>query len=299
MKTYIFFVLLVFKFTSYSFSQNRNSIPLDVKNNRTYVTVQIGRYIIPNILLDTGFAYDGLMIFNSSYKDSLDLSRAVEVQVGGAGSGEAPKAFMIDSSNFNIGSTKMVNQPIIIMQENIGLGSNGIIGYSIFGHFITEFDYNKNMMTLYNFNSIQIDNSWNCIPIYFKNNNIPWLDASVIIGKEKPVKLSMYIDFAAGDQIVFLEKPDMKFTIPKETKEVFIGRGLNGDIYGKAATISKLIIGPYELNNIYASFTDAKIRSKQNNADAILGNESLRRFNIIFDYSDKKIFLKPNSHFFR
>ena len=46
-----------------------------------------------------------------------------------------------------------------------------------------------------------------------------------------------------------------------------------------------------------ASFASAKIRSKQDNADAILGNESLRRFNLIFDYSNSKLYLKPNTHF--
>ena len=73
--------------------------------------------------------------------------------------------------------------------------------------------------------------------------------------------------------------------------------GLSGDIYGKSGIISKLLIGPYELNNLNASFTDEKIRSKQDNADAIIGNGSLRRFNLIFDYSNKKLYLKPNSNF--
>ncbi len=297
MRTCIFLILLAFEFSSSSFGQNKNSIPIDVKYNRTYVTVQIGKYVIPNILLDTGFSYDGLMLFNSSYGDSLEISRAVEVRVGGAGSGEAPSALMIDSLIFSIGNVKMVNQPIIIMQGNINMGANGIIGYSIFGHYITEFDYDKYTMTLYNSDFIQIDSAWTGIPMYFKNNNIPWIDASVKIESEEPVQLSMYIDFAAGDEIVLLEKPGMKFAIPKEIKEVFIGRGLSGDIYGKSGIISKLIIGPYELNNLNASFTDAKIRSKQDNADAIIGNTSLRRFNLIFDYSNKKLYLKPNSNF--
>jgi len=297
MRTSVFLILLAFEFSYSSCGQNRNSIPVDVRYNRTYVTIQIGQYTIPNILLDTGFSYDGLMLFNSSYRDSLDISQAVEVRVGGAGSGEAPRALMIDSLTFCIGSVKMVNQPVIIMQENIGMGSNGIIGYSIFGHYKTEFDYDKNTMTLYKSDYLQIDSSWTSIPMYFKNNNIPWIDASVKIESEEPVQLSMYIDFAAGNEIVLLEKSDMKFTIPKETKEIFIGRGLSGDIYGKSGIISKLIIGPYELHNLNASFADAKVRSKQDKADAIIGNALLRKFNLIFDYSNRRLYLKQNSNF--
>jgi len=297
MKTLLLTTQLVILVGCTCLAQTENSVPVEIKYNRTYVTVRIGKMTIPNILLDTGFAYDGLMIFNPSYRDSLDLSRAFEVQVGGAGSGSAPRALMVDSSSFSVGGTIMVNQPLIIMQEDTGLGSNGIIGYSIFGHFLTEFDYDHNIMTLHNSEMTLVDSSWSEIPIYFKNNNIPWLDALVVIEKEEPVPISMYIDFAAADEILLLEKPEMKFSLPEETREIYIGRGLSGDIYGKTGTISKLLIGPYELNNIEASIADAKIRSRQDNADAILGNASLRRFNMIFDYLNKKLYLKSNSHF--
>lgn len=48
---------------------------------------------------------------------------------------------------------------------------------------------------------------------------------------------------------------------------------------------------------VMASFAPSEVRSKQDNADAILGNGSLRRFNLIFDYTNKKLYLKPNTHF--
>ncbi|MBW1768572.1 MAG: hypothetical protein JRJ65_16200 [Deltaproteobacteria bacterium] len=206
---------------------------------------------------------------------------------------------MIDSADFSLGDIIMKNQRIIMLQGDIykGFPSNGIIGYSIFGHYVTEFNYDNNTMTLYDTDKIKIDSSWTVIPLYFKDNNIPWVDASIAVENEPPILLSMYIDYAAGDAIVLLEKPNMKFCLPKETANVLIGRGLSGDIYGKTGSISKLIIGPYELNNVKASFAPAEIRSKQDNADAILGNGSLRRFNLIFDYANKKLYLKPNTHF--
>jgi len=150
---------------------------------------------------------------------------------------------------------------------------------------------------MYDTTGADIDGDWKVIPLYFKNNSIPWIDASVVIDDKKPVLLSMYIDYAAGDAIVLLEKPRMKFSLPDDTKNILIGRGLSGDIYGKSGKISKLIIGPFELSNIEASFAPAEVRSKQDNADAILGNESLWRFNLIFDYKNKRLYLKPNSHF--
>ncbi len=296
MKKYIllFTITLI---TSSTFSQVRHLIPIQAKNNRTYITVKIGELIIPNILLDTGFASDGLMLFNPAYRDSLDVNRLTEVRIGGAGSGDDATALMVEGASFSLGDLEISNKPVIILRNNPGFYSNGIIGYSIFGHYITEFNYDNNTMTLCDPGMAYIDNSWKTIPIYFKNNRIPWIDASVVIDKKKPVLLSMYIDYAAGDAIVLLEKPGMKFSLPDDIEDILIGRGLSGDIYGKSGRISKLIIGPFELSNIKASFAPAEIRSKQDNADAILGNESLRRFNLIFDYLNKKLYLKPNSHF--
>lgn len=280
------------------FSQEKAIVSLNEINNRSHVNIKIGNLLIPDILLDTGFSFDGLMIYNPDYKDSVDLTNTIEVRLGGAGDGEAQMALMIDSANFHLDNIKMTNQRIIILQSDMykDFPSNGIIGYSIFGHYVTEFNYDNNTMVLYDRDKMKIDSSWQEIPVYFKNNNIPWIDAQVIIENEKPISISVYIDYAAADAIVLLEKPDMKYSLPKETEDVYIGRGLSGDIYGKSGKISKLIIGKYELNDVVASITSAKVRSKQDNADAILGIGSLRRFNLIFDYFNKKLYLKPNKH---
>jgi hypothetical protein len=274
-------------------------IPLNEIRNKSHVTVTVDSIEIPDILLDTGFAFDGLMIYNPDYKDFLDLTKAIKVKIPGAGSGEPSQASMLDSADFRLGNIVMKNQRIIVLESETyrGFPSNGIIGYSIFGHYITEFNYDDNTMTLHGTDNLKIDNSWTAIPLYFKGNNIPWLDASVVIRDEPPISLSMYIDYAAGDAVALLEKPTMKFRLPEETVNVYLGRGLSGDIYGKTGDITKLIIGPYELKNVKASFADAKVRSKQDDADAVLGIGSLRRFNMIFDYPNKKLYLKPNKHF--
>ncbi len=275
-------------------------VPLQEAGDKTHVTVTVNGMKIPHILLDTGFAFDGLIIYNPDYADSLDLTDAMRVILPGAGGGEPSPALMVDSTSFELGGITMRNQRIIFLQSDIykGFPSNGIIGYSIFGHYQTEFDYDRNIMTLHHADSLDIDKSWSEIPLYFKGNSVPWLDVNVVIDKEPPVTMAVYIDYAAGDPVLLLEKPGMKFQLPEKTNDVFIGRGLSGDIYGKTGFISKLIIGPYELNTVKASFADEGIRSKQQDADGILGVGSLRRFNLIFNYTNRKLYLKPNKHFY-
>jgi len=264
------------------------------------LTVKIGDVEIPEILFDTGMSFDGILIYNPDYRDSIKLPNAVEVKVPGAGDEEPSHGLMIDPAEFMIGDIMMKNQKIIMLLNDIfkGFPSNGVIGYSVIGHYVTKFDYDKNEMTLYDPEKFKIEEGWTEIPMYFKKkNNIPWIDAKVVIGDEEPILLSMYIDYASSESVELLEKPEMKFSLPEQTEDAYLGRGLSGDIYGKRGRISKLIIGPYELNNVNAAFASEKTRSKMENADGILGNYSLMRFNLIFDYANKKLYIKPNTHF--
>jgi len=293
------FCLLVTTVTSSAVGQDKSVIPLDATRGVSLVTVRIGDVVIPKILIDTGFAFDGLMVYNPDYKDSLALTNGFEAQIPGAGSGDPATAVVLDSVTYSLGDQIMAGQRLIVLTSDTykGFPSNGLIGYSIFGHYIAEFDYDNEKLILHHGDQIEPDDSWTEIPLYFKDNMIPWLDASVVIENEEPVLLSMYIDFASSDAIELLERPGMKFRLPKDTEEVHLGRGLSGDIYGKKGTISKLIIGAYELTDVEAAFADANVRSKQEAADGIVGSGALWRFNLIFDYAGKKLYIKPNSHF--
>jgi hypothetical protein len=299
MKRLFVFLLLIPALVSGEDGGGRSVIPLNVARGVSLVTVRVGRVVIPDILIDTGFAFDGLMIYNPNYQDSLDLTGALEVRIGGAGSGEASTALMVDSASFYLGDVEMRKQRLLVLQGDIykGFPSNGLIGYSIFGHYVTEFNYDDHTMVLHDADETGVGEGWTKIPLYFKDNKIPWMDTSVVIEDEDPIRLSTYIDFAARDAVVLLERPDMKFGLPKELADAHLGRGLSGDVYGKTGRIAKLIIGPYELKNVKASFAPAKVRSKQPGADAVIGSASLIRFNLIFDYSNKALYVKPNARF--
>jgi hypothetical protein len=266
---------------------------------RSLITVKVGDRVVPDVMLDTGFAGDGLLIYNPEMRASLDLSHAQEATIGGAGSGRAQRALVLEGAELRVGPVQMKDQRIIVLLGDIykGFPSNGLIGHSIFGHYVTEIDHDTDTMILHETLPDVLLGGWTGIPLYFKGNAIPWIDASVSVAGEDPVSLSMYIDFAAGDAVVLLERPQMKFRLPAATKELVLGRGLQGDIRGKQGVIASLALGPHVLGNVLASFAPAEVRSKQENADAVIGSGALKRFNVIFNYAGKMLYIKPNSHF--
>jgi len=279
--------------------KNRTFIPIKVQRNKTILPINMGNSRILNIILDTGMSFDGVLIYNPDLEGKIPLNSPFNVRVPGAGKGKPSTALMDTTANFFIGNVEFKKQKLLVLTNDIykGFPSDGVLGYSIFGHYAVEIDYDKNVMFLHDYENLIVDESWDSLPLYFKNNTIPWIDVSVVIENEAPIQISTYIDFASGESIELLEKENMKFRLPKQMEKAYLGRGLSGDIHGKTGTVSKLKIGKYELYNLKAAIAPASVRSKQKNADGIIGNNSLRQFNLIFDYKHKKLYFKPNSFY--
>lgn len=274
-------------------------IPFQLINNKTILPVKVGDSRELRIILDSGMGWDGLIIMNPGLRDSIKLINPQEANLGGAGSGNSQPAFVSDSMSFIISKTEFQNQRIIVLTGDHykGFKNDGLIGYSLLGHYLMEIDYDNMTISLYPPGRKTIDNSWTEIPVTFNERNIPCIDVLVSIEGETPVPLNCYIDYASSESIELLMKPGQKFSLPFSTEEFYLGRGLSGDIYGRRGKISKVVLGPYEIKNLFAAFAPAEVRSKQRGADAVVANNLLRRFNLIFDYSNKKFFIKPNSHF--
>jgi len=270
-----------------------------VFNNKIILPVKVDSQEQMRIILDSGMGWDGLLIYNPEVKGKLDLKNPQSANLGGAGQGNSQPALVADSMSFFVGSTEFINQKIIVLQTDHfkGFPSDGVTGYSLFGHYAVEVNFDDSTITLFDPDKIKVDSSWAEFPIYFKDNSIPWIDVGIKIAGENPVSLSCYIDCASSESIELLTGQNQKFIIPKETENVHLGRGLSGDIYGKRGKITEVILGSFKINNIQAAFTPAQVRSKQSGADGVIAGKLLRRFNLIFDYANKKLFLKPNSMF--
>jgi len=127
------------------------AIPIKLERNKTIIPVSIGDIGPLKIVLDTGMPFEGLIIYNPDLKDSIILKKEIQVRIPGVGGGEPSIALMDDSATFFVGDVEFKNQKVLVLQNDLykGFPSDGIIGYSILGHYAAEIDYDKNMMRLY------------------------------------------------------------------------------------------------------------------------------------------------------
>jgi hypothetical protein len=279
-------------------STKKYETPFNAEHNTIMLPVRVGDSRKLKVILDTGMHFEGLLLYNVDQRDSITLKNAIEVFVPGAGGDSPSTALMADSVSFFIGDQEFPNQRVIMLQNDImqGFPSDGVTGYTLFGNYAVEIDYDRMMLLLHE-PPIKVDSSWYLLPLTFKDNKIPWIQAAININGDEEVPISCYIDLASSDALELLIRDTIKFTPPDNLEDAYLGRGLSGDIYGQKGVISYLKLGRFYLKDVVTHFAPAEIRSKQENADGIIGNNALRRFNIVFDYAGGRLYLKPSSHF--
>ena len=170
------------------------------------------------------------------------------------------------------------------------------MGWNLFGHYAVKIDYDAELITLFDTTGFVADSTWTAIPMSLRNGT-PFLEGELEVIEGEKVPVSLYIDLASDEALELLLSPNQKFTVPEGLPESYLGTGLSGDIHGRRGAVKRLSVDRFVLHDIPTAFAPADVRSKQEGADGVLGNDYIRRFNVIFDYSHELLYLKPNKSY--
>lgn len=120
--------------------------------------------------------------------------------------------------------------------------------------------------------------------------------AEVAIDEEK-IPSKILIDLGNSDALWLFENKEKHIRLPKLKFQDYLGKGFSGDINGYRAKITKLKMSQFEFNHPIIAFPDSvSIRSVNMVVDRVgsVGSEVLKRFNLIMDYTGKKMFLRKS-----
>ena len=110
-----------------------------------------------------------------------------------------------------------------------------------------------------------------------------------------------YFDTGAGLCLLlssdFITDSSLLFTKKKKVVDA-LAQGLGGKALMKQSTLKDFRFGPYHFRNvpIYIFEDEYNITSYPSLA-GLIGNDLLRRFNVILNYGRREIYLLPNSHY--
>ena len=195
----------------------------------------------------------------------------------------------IDSLNFHINDYSILTA---VYGEKI----DGIIGYSVFSRYIVKIDYDSSRIEFWSKGSFKyprggyllkpVINTIPVEPVRVKDGRT--LNARFLYDMGAGLNMMLSTDFLKDSAL--LDKKRKLFT--KEAE------GLGGKIDMHMTVIKEVKLGPYKFRNvpIYV-FDDTYNITSYPFLGGLIGNDLLRRFNVILNYERRDFYLIPNSHF--
>ena len=278
-----------------AFEEHSNLIVLPVKVNNVEF----------NFILDTGANKN--IIFNLKGIDSLSLKEGKFIQVRGYGDKESIQAYRSRGNKIEVGDYISNNNAEILILSNdeidmspkVDIEVHGLLGIDFFKNFVTHLDYKNSFIKAYSYysdlpKSVRKEKQFD---LTLKNDR-PFvqiaLENDLIKGEYE-----LLIDTGSGDALWILNQVNETFTM-QNSFEDYLGFGINGKIYGIRTKVNSINLFDTTLKKVAVSYPYKEYHSVEKTSisnDGSLGGEILRRYDVIIDYPNKKICLKPNRFF--
>lgn len=195
----------------------------------------------------------------------------------------------IDSLNFHINDYNILTT---VYGERI----DGIMGYSVLSRYIMKLDYDSNKLTFATPGTIRYPRAG-----YLLKPDIAQLvTQSLRVRDARTVYSRFLFDLGAGLCMLFSRDfvEDSSLLDRKRKRWPKEGEGLGGKIDMELTVIKEVKVGPYRFRNVPAFIFDDEYNvTSYPTMGGLLGNDIMRRFNVILNYPGGDIYITPNSHF--
>lgn len=183
-----------------------------------------------------------------------------------------------------------------ILSSVYGEKIDGIIGYSFLSRYIVQINYDSLTIEVYSpgrfaypRNGFLLHPLFTALPIQ-----------PLIIKDSRTINANFYIDTGAG--LCFLMSKQFENdsqVLKKRRKPVSIQvQGLGGKKQMLLTIIKEVQIGPYKFKKVPTDILDDEFNATSYPfLGGVIGNDILRRFNVVFNYIKREIHLLPNSHY--
>ena len=250
-----------------------------------------------NFVLDTG---SGGISLDSATCDYLKLKREKsKVMIRGIG-GVRPVEYTYNHT-LNMNGISVQNLDFHINDYDIltsvyGLKIDGIIGYSFLHRYVVVINYEKNIIEIltngrykYPRGGYVLHPSFNTLPIQ-----------PVWMKDKRAIASQVYFDTGAGLCFLLSDSFAYDSAVLSGKKKMYptLAQGLGGKADMKITTMKEVKIGPYKFRNVPTYvFNDPYNATGYPQVSGLIGNDILRRFNVVLNYAEREIYIKPNSFF--
>ena len=267
-------------------------IPFELIKNLVVFKAKINGYDF-NLAFDTGTT--SLIISHKSLNNINGLQKGKALKFSGIGNGRRLNSYLVHDLSIELPGISGRNITAAVIKNSRGifkkLSIDGIIGYDLLIRFITHIDYDKRVIRFIQPASFQSPKHYLTHPIKIKNSK-PYLYAEIIHNASTREKACLLIDTGAQSGLLLEQKQS---NMHMRTNQIALLKGLSGYVYGFKDDIESLQIGFLKLHDQSVMFLERGWFGENNHDDrrGSIGQDVLNKFNLILDYFNQKIYLKP------
>jgi Aspartyl protease/PDZ domain len=250
-----------------------------------------------NFILDTGSG--GISLDSTTCADlNIPLTQTDTIITGIGGTHKVSFAFnktlqlpglVVNKLNFHVNNYEILSS---VYGEKI----DGIIGYSFFSKYIVKINFDSLQIEVFTPGKIIYPEEGTLLNPIFTALPIQW----VKLKDRKKMGFNFYFDTGAGLCLLISEKfaKDSAVLLSRRKPLITQAEGMGGKLQMRLSVIKEVKIGPYKFRGVPTYIYDDSYNvTSYPFVGGLLGNDLLRRFNIIFNYPQKEIHLQPNSRF--
>ena len=195
----------------------------------------------------------------------------------------------IDSLDFYINNYE-------VLTSVYGTKIDGIIGFSFFSRYIVKVNFDSLKVSIFEPGFIRYPNKGTLLRPNFKG--LPVIP--LMVRDSKKINSHFYFDTGAGLCFLISKqlKDDSSVLLKKRKPMPIEVQGLGGKKRMQLTIMKEVNIGSYKFRQVPTYILDDEFNIlAYPRLGGLIGNDILRRFNLIINYPQKEIHLCPNSHF--
>lgn len=256
-------------------------------NNGVMITGFLNESDSLSLLFDTGA--DNIVLFPSGEKKRARLR--YDQQINTMGIGGASTRPLSKENRLRIGALQWDHESVMY-NDDFYASIDGLIGYNVFEDKVVEVDYDRSILIIH-------DTSYTPAAGYRKlamefRGTMPFIQVRVR-GDDNYYDGSFAMDIGFNGSFsiggAFADKYSLRDQVRKIGRGAMVGTGPD------AIDVDIVKIPGLELAGFEAAEVTAELQHGGHDEGGILGNDFLKRFNLVIDYQANEVWLKPNHLF--
>lgn len=250
-----------------------------------------------NFILDTGSG--GISLDSATCEEFNIKTTATDTTITGIG-GKRKVHFVFDKQlslpgltlqhlNFHVNNYEVLTS---VYGEKI----DGILGYSFFNRYVVDINFDSMYVSIYSPGKVKYPLDGFLLRPLFTSIPIQYMQ----IKDNRKLNHNFYFDTGAGLCFLLSERyaKDSAVLLKSRKPVLTQAEGMAGRLQMRLTVLKEVKLGPYRFRKVptYLYKDDYNVTSYPFSG-GLVGNELLRRFNMIINYGQREIHLLPNSHF--